>query len=101
MSPSCVVSPDTHVASSETLQVSFYIPQLRSLLDRLCAGATLPLCREPGSGKAANRERARRTKPTRRPMSKFNNKFSFYMLMFCGTGTIFNLVLLNFGKWGV
>jgi len=32
-------------------------------------------------------------------MSKFNNKFSFYMLMFCGTGTIFNLALLNFGKW--
>ena len=34
------------------------------------------------------------------PMSKFNNKFSFYMLMFCGVGTVFNLTLLNFGKWG-
>ena len=39
--------------------------------------------------------------PYSSPMSKFNNKFSFYMLIFCGTGTIFNLALLNLGKWSV
>lgn len=35
------------------------------------------------------------------PMSKFNNKVSFYMLMFCSVGTVFNLALLNFSKWSV
>jgi len=32
-------------------------------------------------------------------MSKLNNRFSFYMLMFCGVGTICNISFLAFGKW--
>ena len=34
-------------------------------------------------------------------MSKLNNRFSFYMLMFCGVGTICNISFLAFGKWSV
>ena len=34
------------------------------------------------------------------PMNKANNRFAFYMLMFCSVGTLGNLVLLNVVRFG-
>ena len=36
----------------------------------------------------------------RAPMNKANNRFAFYMLMFCSVGTLGNLVLLNVVRFG-
>ena len=33
-------------------------------------------------------------------MNKANNRFAFYMLMFCSVGTLGNLVLLNVVRFG-
>ena len=83
----------SHMYCNLFVQVSSYRPLAR-------LRATLPLCREPAAGKQRIGSVLGEPNPLV-AMSKFNNKFSFYMLMFCGTGTIFNLALLNFGKWGV
>ena len=102
-----VVSPQQqqqqqqHTCAAVCLQVSFYIPLTANevLVSTVSRDAPAPVV-SPAAGK--QRIGSVLGEPTHSsPMSKFNNRFSFYMLMFCGTGTIFNLALLNFGKWGV